>query len=99
MVAFLRALTDDRVRYERAPFDHPELCVPVAQQQADASSLLLLDTSDAQFRMSAADKWAGIPAVGKGGGAVPLQTFDELLNGTGADGSRAHTLQDSCSIF
>jgi len=25
----LKALTDDRVRYERAPFDHPSLCVPV----------------------------------------------------------------------
>ena len=25
--AMLRALTDERVRFERAPFDHPELCV------------------------------------------------------------------------
>ena len=25
LVAFLTALTDDRVRYERAPFDHPSL--------------------------------------------------------------------------
>lgn len=25
---FLKALTDDRVRYERAPFDHPAICVP-----------------------------------------------------------------------
>src|SRR5204862_4068842 len=29
IVEFLKALTDDRVRYERAPFDHPALCVPV----------------------------------------------------------------------
>jgi cytochrome c peroxidase len=28
LVAFLKSLTDDRVRYERAPFDHPELRVP-----------------------------------------------------------------------
>src|SRR5262249_12915536 len=28
LAAFMKALTDDRVRYERAPFDHPELCVP-----------------------------------------------------------------------
>src|SRR5262249_42196124 len=27
LLAFMKALTDDRVRYERAPFDHPELCV------------------------------------------------------------------------
>src|SRR5262249_4026174 len=28
LVAFLVALTDDRVRYEKAPFDHPSLTVP-----------------------------------------------------------------------
>jgi hypothetical protein len=30
LVAFLLSLTDDRVRYEQAPFDHPELCLPAA---------------------------------------------------------------------
>jgi cytochrome c peroxidase len=29
MPAFMKTFTDDRVRFERAPFDHPELCVPV----------------------------------------------------------------------
>lgn len=29
LVKFLLALTDQRVRYERAPFDHPELFVPI----------------------------------------------------------------------
>src|SRR5262249_26472155 len=28
LVAFLKALTDERVRYEKAPFDHPSLVVP-----------------------------------------------------------------------
>src|SRR4030095_16693335 len=28
LVAFMLALTDERVRYERAPFDHPALDVP-----------------------------------------------------------------------
>jgi cytochrome c peroxidase len=28
LVAFLLSLTDDRVRYEQAPFDHPQLFVP-----------------------------------------------------------------------
>lgn len=32
IVEFLKALTDERVRYERAPFDHPSLCVPVGYQ-------------------------------------------------------------------
>jgi hypothetical protein len=44
------------------------------------------------------DKWAGIPAVGRNGNAVPLQTFDELLRGLGADGSRAHTLTEVCTV-
>lgn len=98
IVAFLKALSDDRVRYERAPFDHPELCIPTGEQQATATSLVL-DSSNPLFLMSAVDKWAGIPAVGKGGGAVPLQTFEELLQGIGSDGSRAHSLKDACSIF
>src|SRR5947209_281454 len=29
LTAFLKSLSDDRVRFEQAPFDHPELCVPV----------------------------------------------------------------------
>jgi cytochrome c peroxidase len=98
VVAFLKALSDDRVRYERAPFDHPELCVSVGQQQAAGNSLML-DSSDPEFQFSAADRWVGIPAVGQSGNPVPLQTFDELLQGTGIDGSRAHTLQDVCSIL
>jgi cytochrome c peroxidase len=28
LVAFMLALTDDRVKYEQAPFDHPEILVP-----------------------------------------------------------------------
>ena len=28
LVAFLKSLTDDRVRCSRAPFDHPELLIP-----------------------------------------------------------------------
>jgi cytochrome c peroxidase len=88
LVAFLKSLSDDRVRFERAPFDHPELCVSVGH----------MAVTDASFTLSAADRWAGIPAVGKSGNAVPLQTFEELLQGVGNDGSRAHTLTDACGI-
>jgi hypothetical protein len=28
IVAFMKALTDDRVRWEKAPFDHPSLSIP-----------------------------------------------------------------------
>jgi hypothetical protein len=93
MPAFMKSLTDERVRFERAPFDHPELCVSTGhleerRQLAPAAS----------GTRSAADRWASIPAVGARGSAVPLQTFEELLAGVGRDGSRAHTLANACTI-
>ncbi|MDQ6699629.1 MAG: hypothetical protein M3Z36_05530 [Acidobacteriota bacterium] len=97
MIAFLKALSDDRVRFERAPFDHPELCVPDGHLQAAGSALLQADGNPA-FALSAADRWAGLPPVGRNGSTVPLQTFEELLAGVGADGSRAHSLSDACGI-
>lgn len=79
LLDFLKALTDDRVKFERAPFDHPSLCVPVGYQGAADAELFAL-----------------VPSVGTNGNAVPLQTFAEQLAGIGRDGSRAHTLQQSC---
>lgn len=90
IVAFMKALTDDRVRFERAPFDHPGLCVPAGH----AGTSETLETEDS---FSAKDKWALIPPVGKNGNTVPLQTFEELLLGIGNDGSRAHALNEACS--
>ena len=97
LVAFLHSLTDDRVRFERAPFDHPELCVSLGHVEAVPNELRP-DASDPRFPLSAADRWAAIPAVGKNGNQTPLQTFEELLAGIGNDGSRAHTLTDACTI-
>jgi hypothetical protein len=94
LVAFMKSLSDDRVRYERAPFDHPELCVPVGHVEA-APNILAVDS---RFPLSAADRWAGIPAVGRQGNQAPLQTFDELLQGIGSDGTRAHHMKDACTI-
>jgi len=93
IVEFLKALTDDRVRYERAPFDHPSLCVPIGYAE-NPPGVLTPDTS--MSATSAADLWALVPAVGQNGNAVPLQTLSELLQGIGRDGSRAHTLQQAC---
>lgn len=64
LVAFLNALTDDRVRYRRAPFDHPQIFVPNGQQPVDDGSGRALDTM------------LEIPAVGAAGGA-PLPSFLE----------------------
>lgn len=96
IVEFLKALTDDRVRYERAPFDHPSLCVAVGYAESPPG-VLTPDRSPEGTTSAAADLWALLPSVGQGGNAVPLQTFAELLQGIGRDGSRAHTLQQPCA--
>lgn len=95
-MAFLKALTDERARFDRAPFDHPELCVPVGHREAQPG--VLAAGGNAMFPRSAAEKWAGLPAAGAGGHPAPLQTFEELLKGVGADGSRSHALNDACSV-
>lgn len=93
MPAFLRALSDDRVRFERAPFDHPALCVSIGHvEPADPRE------TGRPKPGSVPDRWALVPAVGARGNPVPLQTFDELLRGIGRDGSRAHALTEPCSV-
>ena len=96
IVEFLKALTDDRVKFERAPFDHPSLCVPVGYLER-APGVLTPDRSSDGTSLAAADLRAAVPAVGQAGNAVPLQTFVEQLQGIGRDGSRAHTLQQACT--
>lgn len=93
VVAFLKALTDERVRFQRAPFDHPSLCVPAGHAESAPG---VLEVDDAARGQVARDKWALIPVVGRGGLAAPLQTFEELLRGIGNDGSRAHNLREAC---
>lgn len=96
LVAFLKALTDPRVRHQRAPFDHPELCVPDGHLESRPG--VLMPGGLPRFPASAAERWVGVPATGSSGTAQPLQTFEELLSGTGNDGSRTHTMTDRCSI-
>jgi hypothetical protein len=70
IVAFLRALTDDRVLNQRAPFDHPQLLVPNGHP-GDSSS-----TEDADGDGRADDEMVVIPAVGAQGG-TPISGFLE----------------------
>ncbi|HBY60744.1 MAG TPA: cytochrome-c peroxidase [Solibacterales bacterium] len=93
IVAFLKALTDDRVRYQRAPFDHPSLCVPDGHQELSPGVLSL---NLALPGLVAADQMVLVPAVGRNGSSVPLQTFEELLRGIGRDGTRANTMSEAC---
>jgi hypothetical protein len=58
----VEALTDDCVRYRRAPFDHPQLFVPNGRRGDEVV------TSDANRDGQADDVLVEIPAVGAAGG-------------------------------
>ncbi|MBL8177861.1 MAG: hypothetical protein JNK48_24495 [Bryobacterales bacterium] len=88
LVAFLKSLTDDRVRYDRAPFDHPELCVPTGHIETAIAV--------APYPNSARERWAAIPAAGAQGHLSPLGTFEDLINGSNASG-RAHSMMEACT--
>lgn len=92
LVALLKSMTDDRVKFERAPFDHPSICVPVGHEESSPGTL----QPSAENPLLAADKWVLVPASGRNGNGVPLQTFEELLQGIGSDGSRAHHMTEPC---
>lgn len=73
LVAFLRALTDERVRWERAPFDHPQLKIPHGQVAA----------ASPQNPGLAKDRYLSLPAVGRQGRSAsqgPLRPWHELLS-------------------
>lgn len=67
LVAFLKTLTDERVRWEKAPFDHPSLNLPHGHKTSGSGGLL-------------DDEHLQIPAVGKNGlSSEPLQPFANNL--------------------
>ena len=67
VVEFLKALTDDRVRTDRAPFDHPQITIPNGHQ---GSTTWVPQVS----AMVGKDLLIEIPAVGRNGGA-PRKNF------------------------
>jgi cytochrome c peroxidase len=72
LVAFLKSLTDERVRWERAPFDHPQILIP----DGHIASANPLDLTVAK------DRFLKIPAVGKNGRSAvlgPLKAFQRYL--------------------
>ncbi|MHA3773444.1 cytochrome-c peroxidase [Verrucomicrobiota bacterium sgz303538] len=78
LVAFLVSLTDQRVRIQAAPFDHPELFIPNGHPGDDAQ-IPILSINSVNGIQQAADSLLQLPAVGKGGDAAnPLQTFLNL---------------------
>jgi cytochrome c peroxidase len=77
LVAFLVGLTDERVAFERAPFDHPSLCV--ADGQIGNSRSVKVDTKNELPGGGSArygvDTQLCIPAVGAAGGSKRLEPF------------------------
>jgi cytochrome c peroxidase len=67
VVAFLESLTDPRVKNQSAPFDHPQLFVPVGEKTNANGSIV---TANGR----AADCFKEVAATGAGGGA-PLTPF------------------------
>lgn len=65
LVAFLKTLTDDRVRWERAPFDHPQILVPNGHP-GDENNVQSDGTGQAR------DAFLEIPAVGAAGRGAKL---------------------------
>src|SRR5437660_4664089 len=70
LVAFLKALTDERVRLDQAPFDHPELFVPNGSI-GNANTVLADGTGNS------VQDTLRIPAVGKNGVRVATPNFLE----------------------
>jgi cytochrome c peroxidase len=70
LVVFLLSLTDERVRLQRAPFDHPSLCVPNGHPGSSTSA-----APDPRNPGQALDQLRCLPAVGAGGSAQPVQPF------------------------
>jgi cytochrome c peroxidase len=83
LVEFLLALTDERVRDERAPFDHPQLFVP------DGHDLRI--AGDPKRTRVLADRLREIPAVGAAGrGAQGLPPLRPYLAGEGVSSAEHH---------
>jgi hypothetical protein len=83
LVDFMLALTDDRVRDERAPFDHPQLFV------ADGHHVRI--DGDPKRTRTLADRTREIPAVGaRGRGAQGLPPLRPFLAGDGVSSAEHH---------
>ena len=87
LVKFLLSLTDQRVKFERAPFDHPEIFVPLDGTAPDNGAL---PGARPGGRLGFLDNLANglfkqIAAVGAAGSGVPLPAFLGVTNNPLAD--------------
>ncbi|KYC36374.1 cytochrome C peroxidase [Scytonema hofmannii PCC 7110] len=71
LVAFLKGLTDERVRYQKAPFDHPQLFVTNGHPGNETY------VTDDGTGKATDGTLLEIPAVGRNGSVSPLPNFLE----------------------
>jgi hypothetical protein len=71
LVAFMKSLTDERVRFERAPFDHPQLFITNGHP-GDQNAVTNDGTGKATTTL------IELPAVGRNGASTPKPNFLEV---------------------
>lgn len=76
LIALMKSFTDERVRYEKAPFDHPEIMIPNGHV-GDRDFVTAGHPLHAEW---AKDEFLVIPAVGANGSIEPLLPFEALLD-------------------
>lgn len=82
LVAFMKTLTDERVRFERAPFDHPELHVPNGSPGDTSSVMAGANCGGMPLTCEATEDTLIAPPIGAAGRAAndPLATFESQLD-------------------
>ena len=89
LVKFMLSLTDPRVKYERAPFDRPEIFVPIdglAPENTGGRAQLVSQSGVAcPATGSTGICFRQIPATGATGNATPLQNFLAVTNNPAAN--------------
>ncbi len=76
IINFLKSLTDERVRYQRAPFDHPAIRIPYGH----VGDHTALEAGNGLGSDLAQDEFLDIAAVGADGMPTPLAPFADLLD-------------------
>jgi cytochrome c peroxidase len=101
LVRFLISLTDPRVKHERAPFDRPEMFVPVdgkaPENTRGRATLVALSTlAGSGLTCAGAACFRQIPEVGGTGHAAPLPNFLGVLSTPGNCDASAGPISHFC---
>ncbi|MCQ1058433.1 cytochrome-c peroxidase [Photobacterium sp. ZSDE20] len=88
LVAFMKSLTDERVRQEKAPFDHPQLFIPNGAVGDEFAVVQKFND------ITAEEDWLEIPMVGAyGRPAKGLEPIKPFLNGVNSGGDAPNYLE------